>query len=445
MSSTEAREDVPATPPPLEDGRRRRLLWLLLIVYTLNFLDRQVVGILAEPIKHDLGIADWQIGLMSGLAFAVFYTLLGLPIARLAETFNRVWIIGGSLTLWSAFTVACGFVQNFTQLVAARLGVGFGEAGFTPTSHSLIADYTPKEKRASALAFFAMGQPAGALIGIALGGIIADAYGWRTAFLMAGVPGLLLVPLVMLWLVEPRNMMPVKPKAPGSGHFWATVRHLMKKRTFRAVNIAGTIKSFISYGSAPFTASFFLRNHREALEAMAAPFGLGAVGFLGLVMGVSIGIAGMTASWLGGVLADRAARKDVRDSMNVPTIAAILSPFIYATALLIPNAPLALAILIIPYFLNAIYYGANYAALQGLAPPGMRTISASMYMFIINLIGLGLGPLLVGALSDIIAGPMGYGSAEGIRWALISTSSLSLVAAYFFWGARKTMREELVG
>ncbi|MEO8113396.1 MAG: MFS transporter, partial [Phenylobacterium sp.] len=168
----DATASAPPAIPLVSDAYRRYALVVLLAVYTLNFLDRQIVTILAEPIKNDLGLQDWQLGLMTGLAFAVFYTFLGLPIAWAADRFNRAWIITASLTAWSGFTALCGLAQNFPQLVAARIGVGVGEAGCTPTAHALIADYVPKAQRASALAFFSIGTPLGSLIGLAMGGII---------------------------------------------------------------------------------------------------------------------------------------------------------------------------------------------------------------------------------------------------------------------------------
>jgi Major Facilitator Superfamily len=202
---------IPAAPTaiatPFTRAYTRYAMGLLLAIYIVNFLDRQVVNILAEPIKNDLGLADWQLGLMSGLAFAVFYTFLGIPIARLAERRHRPIIIGASVAAWSGFTALCGAAQNFTQLVACRIGVGVGEAGCTPPAHSLIVDYVLKEKRASALAFYSMGTPLGGLVGMIMGGLVADAYGWRAAFLVAGVPGILFALLVLTTLEEPRRLM----------------------------------------------------------------------------------------------------------------------------------------------------------------------------------------------------------------------------------------------
>lgn len=297
-------DGTPLHVPLVSAGYRKYALVVLLLVYTVNFLDRQVVSILAEPIKNELHIADWQIGLMTGFAFAIFYTMLGLPIARMAESKNRVFIIAGSLTVWSGFTIACGQAGNFLQLVLARIGVGVGEAGCTPTSHSLIADYVPREKRASALAFFSIGTPLGGLLGLAAGGIMADLYGWRTAFLLAGLPGLVLTVVVLLTLREPRKQIAADAvrHAPGKGHFAATLKYLAGKRTFWLIAFAAATQAFIGYGNAPFVASFFFRNHGPEVAQLAGHFGLKAAGFMGLALGLIGGTAasppaGSAAGW----------------------------------------------------------------------------------------------------------------------------------------------------
>ena len=439
-------EGTPAPVPLVSPAYRSYALVVLLLVYTVNFLDRQVVTILAEPIKNELHIKDWQIGLMTGFAFAIFYTLLGLPIARMAESKNRVWIIAGSLMVWSAFTIACGRAGNFTQLILARIGVGVGEAGCTPTSHSLIADYVPKEQRASALAFFSSGTPLGGLLGLTMGGVMADLYGWRTAFLLAGLPGLILTVVVLTTLREPRKRLAtdLAAQTPGKGHFALTLKYLARKRTFWLIAFAAATQAFIGYGNAPFTASFFFRNHTSEIAALAAHFGLKSAGFIGLALGLIGGTAGIISSWVGGWLADKAARRDLRAYMSVPACAAVISPMVYATAMLNPSAVGALATLVIPGLLGSLWYGPVYASGQGLVPPHMRATAASILLFVINLIGLGLGPLAVGALSDFFAGPMGFGSANGVRYALICSSSCALIAFGFFWAARKSIREEMV-
>jgi MFS family permease len=431
---------------PVSSGYRRYALWVLLIIYTLNFLDRQVVNILAEPIKRDLGLADWQLGMMTGLAFAIFYTVLGIPIARMAETRNRPFIIGASVAAWSAFTVLCGFTQNFWQLILMRIGVGVGEAGCTPPAHSLITDYVPKEKRASAIAFYSIGTPLGTLAGMAMGGLVADAYGWRVAFMVAGAPGVLFALIAAFTLVEPRRQLAadIAARAASKISFGAALAVLATKKTFWLVALAASIKAFVGYGHAPFTASFFFRVHGAEVAELAARFGLKSAGFLGLALGLIGGTAGVIGAWFGGILADRLGAKDLRAYVIVPAIASVVTIPFYILAVSVGSPMAAIGILTIPVLLGTLWYGPVYATAQSIVDPHMRATASAVLLLIINLIGLGLGPVAVGALSDVLAGPMGLGEAQGVRWALILSTLLGLVAFGLFWTARKTIREEMV-
>lgn len=451
--ATDAADQAPtdaATPPPapaaVSPGYARYALSLLLVIYILNFLDRQIVNILAEPIKNELGLADWQLGLMSGFAFAVFYCVLGIPIARFAETRSRPAIIGTSVAVWSAFTALCGTAQNFAMLCLFRVGVGVGEAGCTPPAHSLITDYTPREKRASALSFYSMGVPLGSLIGLALGGLIADKFGWRAAFLLAGLPGLVLGALAFFTLRETRSKVKadvLKARA-AQPSFKETIKLLSLKKTFWLIALGAALKSFISYGQAPFLASFFLRNHPEAVASMAGSFNLQSIGFLGVALGLISGVFGALSSMIGGWVSDKVSVSDVRRSMIAPALAVLVSVPIFIVMLSVTNAVMALTLLIIPYLLNNLWYGPVYATTQGLVPPNMRATAAAVLLFIINLIGLGLGPLFVGIASDLFATVGGMGSAEGIRWALIVTSLFGLLSFACFWMARRTIAQEMV-
>mgnify|MGYP002779421336 FL=1 len=428
--------------PLVSDGYRRYALVMLLIVYTINFLDRQIVSILAEPIKNDLQISDTQLGLLTGLAFGVVYCGFGIPIARLADRFNRVWIIGISLVVWSTFTVLCGRAWNYASLVVFRMGVGVGEAGCTPTSHSLISDYVPKEKRASALAFFSMGTPLGSLLGLAMGGIIADAYGWRTAFLLAGAPGLILAVVIFLTLKEPRNAMSeAARKAAASSRlgFNATLKYLARKRTFWCVAFGGSVKAFIGYGHAPFTASFFLRVHGDEVSRLADVFGLNALGFLGIVLGLLTGVFASISSWAGGAIADKFGGRDLRAYGSVPAIASLAAVPFYIAAMLSPSALFALLLLIPVNLLGSLWYGPVYASAQGLVPPQMRATSG------VEVADLApAGALTVGAFSDFYNYGLGLGAGDGVRWALISTALFNVIAAALFWMARRRIREEMV-
>lgn len=443
---------------PLSKGYRRYALWVLLVIYTLNFLDRQIVNIIAEEIKRDLGLADWQLGLMSGLAFAVFYTVLGIPIARLAERANRATIIGTAVGFWSFFTVLCGFTQNFWQLVLARIGVGVGEAGCSPPAHSLITDYVPKAMRASAIAFYSIGTPLGTLLGFAMGGLVADAYGWRVAFMVAGAPGIVVALVTVFTLPEPRKTLSADLRArsaAGGPSLRAAVKVLTAKRTFWFIAFAAAIKAFIGYGHAPFTASFFLRVHGEQLAELAAwwsgvlGFTLGPLGFLGLALSIVGGGAGVIGTILGGALADRLGRKDLRAYMSVPAIAALVSIPIFITAVLLPDMVPAIPLLAVSLLLGSLWYGPVYATAQSIVEPRMRATCAALLLFIINLVGLGLGPLAVGIASDVIAsnfveGAQAVREAEGVRWALILSMLFNVLAFALFWAARRTIREDTV-
>ena len=439
-------EATGAAAPTVSHGYRRYALWVLLIIYTLNFLDRQIVTILAEPIKQDLGLKDWQIGMMTGLAFAVFYTVLGIPIARYAERGNRSLIIAAATAVWSIFTILCGFAQNFWQMVLARIGVGIGEAGCTPPAHSLISDYTPREKRASALAFYSLGTPIGSMLGMVLGGLIADAWGWRAAFFIAGVPGILMAIVAATTLAEPRTKlgadMAARNKAGPS--FSEAMAEIRSKATFWRIAFGASIKAFISYGMGVFIAPFFFRNHTEELEMLAADVGLGVTGFLGVVLGVVMGLTGAFGTWLGGYLADRFGARDLRNYMAIPAISTLIGIPFYITALWVDSAMAALALMSVPPILNALWLGPSYAAVQGLVQPHTRATATAIFLLIVNFIGLGLGPLAVGALSDFFSGPMGLESGEGLRWSLTIFTGFGVIASTLFWMARRSIREEMV-
>jgi MFS family permease len=435
---------------PLEGAYRGYAMSLLLAVSILNYLDRQVVNILAEPIKNDLHLADWQLGLMTGLAFGVLYTLLGLPIARLAERGNRPLIIASAVGVWSIFTTACGVVQNFGQLLLARTGVGVGEAGCTPPAHSLIMDYAPPHKRSSALAFYGLGPPFGGLLGMAFGGLVADAYGWRAAFLLAGAPGLLFAVLVAFTLPEPRRAL-----ARGAAQVKATsaslgemLRLVGAKRTYWVLGAAITLDVFISYGYGPFIASFFLRNHSAELAAMAnatgAAFGfhMGSVGFLGISLGLLMGVGGALGTWTGGQLADRFGAADPRRYVYLPALALLFWAPTFICVMMSPWLGLTLALFGLHAFIATLWYGPAFTAWFSLVPQNMRATNSALILFFSNLVGLGLAPLGIGLLSDVYSASLG--KAEGIRWALVTLSGVGVLTALLFWLSARTLREDVV-
>lgn len=443
MAETVA-QPLASSTPRVAPAYRTYAACLLLVIYILNFIDRQVINILAEPIKRDLGLADWQVGLMSGFAFALFYTVLGIPIARLAERRNRPLIIAASLTAWSGFTALCGFARSFGQLCLLRVGVGVGEAGCTPPAQALISEYFPKEKRASALAFYALGVPLGTLLGMAFGGVIADAFGWRDAFMLVGAPGLVAAVLVTFTLRETRpeltaDLQAVAPALPTRQAFAV----LARKRTFWLLACAVGFKVLFTDGQAPFTAAFFLRSHPAEMASLAARFGLKPIGFLGIVIGLMTGVFGAVSTWLGGVLADRAAARDVRDVVVVPALAIIITVPAYIAAVLVSDARLAFALMAVQSFTNCFWAGPVYATTHGIVPKHLRATATSVLILVINLMGMGSGPVFVGAISDLFSGPLGFGPAEGLRAALICAALASLAGAALYWTARRTIVADL--
>jgi len=433
--------------PPLTTPARRYALGLLLVVYIFNFLDRQIVNILAEPIKIDLGLADWQLGLLTGLAFALFYTILGIPIARYAEKADRVKIISVAVAVWSAFTVLCGLAGNFVHLLLARIGVGVGEAGCTPPAHSLISDYTPREQRASALAFYSMGIPLGSLAGMVMGGLVADAFGWRAAFFLAGAPGVVLAIIAWITLPEPRRNAARRVTPVQGPKFFQALRELGTKTSFWWISIGAALSAMVGYGHIAFYGSFFLRNHGEQLALYASLINditgvqFGPIGFIGTALGLIIGICGAAGTFLGGGLADRAARVNPAGYAVVPATAAFLTVPPFVASMLVPDVGAALFLLAIPVFLGSIWYGPVFASAQSLVQPATRATAAAVLLFIINLVGLGLGPLSVGALSDTFA--LFMGSAEGLRWSMVTFGVAGALAGVAFFMAARTLKDEI--
>ncbi len=428
---------------PYSRAYTRYAMWLLLGIYIVNFIDRSVINILAEPIKQDLKLADWQLGLMSGLAFAILYTFLGVPIARLAEHSHRPRIISVAAATWSGFTILCAVAGNFWQLLAFRIGVGVGEAGCTPPAHSLIVDYHPLEKRASAIAFYSLGGAIGTLLGLVLGGLVYDAYGWRVGFLVAGLPGLLLAVVAFFTLKEPRRMLAHHAAAvtASASTFGQTLAYLFKNRSFWFVAAGATIFNF-SGGNA-FTASFFLRNHTAEVNLMAQGFGLKAVGFLGLTIGLT-NAAGAVGIWMGGWITDRYGARDLRNYVVAPALAALLIMPLRIGVYTVESTGLALVLLAAITFLGGFWWGPVFSVGQSVVPSHMRATSAAILLFLINLLGAGMGPLVLGLVSDYFNHGLGMGPAEGVRWALLASVVTGLGAFGCFWSARRTIREDFL-
>ena len=409
---------------------RNYALGVLVVVYTFNFIDRQILSILLEPIKQDLGLSDSALGMLTGFAFALFYATLGIPIARFADRSKRRNLIAWALAIWSAMTAVSGLAQNFWHLLLARIGVGVGEAGCSPPAHSMLADYFPTENRATALGIYSLGIPFGILFGFIAGGWLNEFFGWRVAFFIVGVPGLLLAILVRFTLREPpRGMAEGRVADEEQPTIMETFRFLWSKRSFRHMAVGGGLTAFVGYGVITWVPSFLIRSYGMST---------GDVGtYLGLILGIpgGIGIA------LGGYLADRYGARDTRWYLWIVSVALIASMPLFFGVYLSNTAFASLMFLILPILLGNFYQATTFSQTQGLVSLRMRSVAAAVLLFILNMIGLGAGPQAVGILSDILQ--PSYGD-ESLRYALLMLSTVQIWAAYHYYQAGKSLKDDLV-
>lgn len=407
-------------------ARRWTLLAILFLVSTTNYLDRHIFSVLIEPIKAEFGASDTVMGLLSGFAFAALYATLGIPVARWADVGNRRVIITISIALWSVMTLLCGMVSNVWQLALTRFGVGAGEAGAVPPSQSLIADYFPPERRATAIAIFLSSATAGFLIGLVGGSYIATHYGWRTALIAAGLPGLLIAVLTAIVLREPR-------KIEGYAYDPAlrqTVREafavLWRKPSFVNLLIAMTLYFFFTYGAAIFMTSYLVRVLEIPLQKAGAV--MGGVGAAAAIVG-TLG---------GGFFADRLIKKDLRWICWMPAIGLLLNFPIYEAAFFVTSLKAYVPIGFAGGMLMAASLPAGFSAIHVVCGSSRRALAIAMVFFFANLLGTGLGPVVTGAISDAFAdhGP------QGLRYALIICTLAMPVSALFFYRAARTIRED---
>ena len=418
-------DDLPTRPAaaenatgPNESPRYRALvLAMLVLVYTFNFIDRQIVGILAVPIKADLGLTDTQLGLMGGLAFALFYTLLGIPVAMLADRANRTTIMTVALVVWSALTACCGYAQNFVQLFLARLGVGVGEAGGVAPAYSLVADYFPSSQRARALAVYSFGIPIGSALGIFFGGLIATLVDWRTAFIVVGIAGIVLAPVFKLVVREPPRGRYDAPGASRAVGFGEVVRALARKPSFWGLSFGASASSMMGYGLFFWLPSFFVRSH--GLTLLDASLYFAAILLTG-------GVAGI---WLGGWMADRYGAGRRRAYALIPAVAFLCTVPFYVAAVTTSSLVLSFALFLVPTALGLVWLGPVLSAIQHVVPAGMRATASAVFLFVNNLIGIGLGSVALGALSDVLS--VRYG-ADSLRYAILAGTTFYLVAAALF-------------
>jgi len=407
---------------------RAYVLFILVVVYTFNFIDRQIVGILAVPIKAELGLTDTQLGLMGGLAFALFYTGLGIPVAMLADRFSRTWIMTAALTIWSAMTAASGLATNFWQLFAARLGVGVGEAGGVAPAYSLISDYFPPGQRARALSVYSFGIPIGSAIGIVFGGIIASLINWRYAFFIVGLAGIIIAPIFRMTIKEPpRGQYDRQRSDAPSPSLKEILRTLSGKPSFWLLSLGASFSSMMGYGVFFWLPSFFVRSYN--LTLLNASLFYGAVLLIG-------GLAGI---WAGGWLGDRFGQNQRSQYARIPAIAFVATVPFYVLAILSPTLTVSFVVLLVPTALGLAWLGPVISAIQHLVPPNMRATASAIFLFINNLIGIGLGTYAIGALSDTLAAQFGD---DSLRYSILAGTGFYIIAsALFFLAARWLERD----
>jgi MFS family permease len=375
-------------------------------------------------------LSDLQLGLLSGTAFGIFYATLGIPIARVADRVSRKGVIAVCILVWSGMTALCGMAGGFGTLLVYRVGVAVGEAGGSPPAHSMIADYFPPERRATALGVFSLGVPLGILIGFLAGGWLDQELGWRMAFIVVGLPGIAVSALVAFTLREP-------PRGHSEGlqtggqvgpTVWEVMGYLWRLKSFRHVALGSALYAFVGYSITSWAPAFLARSHGMSQGA------------IGTALALVIGVGGGVGIYLGGVLADRFSRSDPRGSVRVALFAQLgafpFGFFIYTT----DNTTLALALLTIPAFLGLMYQAPAFAVAQSLATPQMRATTAAVLLFVVNIIGLAVGPALTGALSDALEPRLGE---DSLRYALLIVSLVLAWSAFHFWLAGKTLIPDL--
>ena len=420
-----------STSPPVQkrpSAYRYVVVAILTLIYAFNFLDRSIISILNEPIKYDLHLSDTQMGTLSGLAFALFYTTFGIPVAWLADRYNRVRIIAVACTLWSVCCMACGLAGNFVQLLAARVGVGVGEAGGSPPSHSVISDYFAAHERGRALALFSVGIALGPSLGSAAAVWVAAHWGWRVAFYAVGAPGVLLAILALSVVREPkRGTMDGRSggTAPSPGAFFVVLRDFLRNRAFVLISLSCGMAAFVGYSIGSWMPATLMRAKGMTLVEL---------GYYAVASG-TVGAIGTITS---GYLVDWASRRSPRAYALVPAGAVALSIPCYAGAIAVPSWQFAIAFLMVPSLFMNMFLPPSLAALQNLVPAERRTSASAMLLFVLNFIGLGAGPLYVGALSDHFA-PM-YGK-ESLPLALAGVLPFALLTVFMYYLASRAVEE----
>jgi predicted MFS family arabinose efflux permease len=414
----------------LTPAARRYALVILAIVYMFNFIDRQIMAILLPAIREEFGVSDAWLGFLAGTAFAMFYIVLGIPVARYADRHNRRNLIALAVALWSGMTALCGVAANFWQLALARIGVGVGEAGCSPPAHSMIADMYPPEQRSTAMGIYTVGISAGIMLAFLLGGWVVQNIGWREAFFIVGLPGLLLALIVRVTVVEPqRGHSEGREAVSEQPTFFRTLGFLWRRPSFAHMTIAAGLSSYVGYSVISFLPSFLVRS-----------FGM-SPSEVGLYLGLIVGIIGGAGFFLGGYIADHLGQTDHRRALRFIGLTVLLTAIPYAAMFLSDSWQAALLLFLVPAATANVYLAPVLSQAQGLVSLRMRAMASAVALLIINVIGLALGPLLTGMLSDGLEGRFGE---ESMRYALLLATSIVLPwAAWHYARAGKTIDGDL--
>jgi MFS family permease len=418
-----------STPQGPAGAYKYYVLVILILVNTTNFIDRQVIGVLAPSIKRDLidgsildewGVGNLALGLVMGIAFTAFYATLGFPIARLADRRNRVTILAVVMTIWSGMTALCGAASNFAMLFLFRVGVGIGEAGAGPCSHSILADYFVKKHRPAVLGAFSMGVPLGIFIGLTGGGLLVGALDWRLTFVIMGIPGIVLAIILKLTVREPVRGGLDDPadasmlRADEEVKFWPCIKALWSVPTFRIMALSAAPSSLCGYGMNLWTPSFLSRVH----ELPEATFGL--------PLGLATGVGGGLGVLLGGWLTSLAGARDARAFLTLPAASMVVFAVALGVAIWSSSLPLAYSAIFVAAFTQFFLMGPFFGVVQRLAPLRGRALATAFFFFILSAVGLGIGPAYVGLLNDLLRSQLG--DAEGLRWALFSLTIISAIS-----------------
>ena len=390
----------------------------LFLVNFVNYMDRMVLSVVIEPIKGELGLSDTQIGLLTGLAFAIFYGSAGLFIAWLADRFNRKLIITVSMLAWSVMTAVTGAAQNFWHLFIARIGVGIGESGAIPTSHSIIGDYFTEQQRSAILAIFTAGATIGLTAGLTLGGYVAEHYGWRWSFVVAALVGLPVILVVGIWLREPVRGQADGIEAEPAPPFLTTIKTLLRIPSYRHLAILSALSNLALFGVIQWMPAYLIRQF---------DMGVAEVGFF---FGTALGLGAAGGGILGGLVANRLVKRNFMWLVWLPFGAALSIFPLYELAIFAPTSTQALIMVMIVNIVGGVSFGPLLTAIQTVVTPNMRASASAFVGFAASLIGVGGGPFIVGVLSDYFATTMG--SADGLKWALAIVVSATLYSIVHF-------------